>query len=302
MLHVLRLTVSGSATSVISANRLSNVKDYLEARQTIPMTESRVGLTSSAPSESRILLVRTRPHLNEPPPPYPNSERRIRSGRRQAQRMLRQNQETSQDSDYEAVEGLSPARQFVVATGGTQQTSPPLSFGDDHEADENTPLLLSIPSHPRSIFRRQAGSTTRVDGSSARPRTPSHSSTIYSTISGSPSLARTLFSAFRPDLDADIDDTNDEFPVEQRGHPSTRHQYTSEFQNEPEDGGCSLEEEERLRAPFGNWKTRSKKYFRPMGRRAYYAALFHLLVLNFPFALVAWIYLFVFTLVDIIVP
>jgi hypothetical protein len=39
-----------------------------------------------------------------------------------------------------------------------------------------------------------------------------------------------------------------------------------------------------------------RRYFRPMARMAYYRALFHLLVLNFPYALVAWIYLFIFTL------
>jgi len=33
-----------------------------------------------------------------------------------------------------------------------------------------------------------------------------------------------------------------------------------------------------------------------MSRRAYYSAVFHLLVVNFPFAVLAWVYLFVFTL------
>lgn len=33
-----------------------------------------------------------------------------------------------------------------------------------------------------------------------------------------------------------------------------------------------------------------------MGRRAYHAAVFHLMVINFPYALIAWVYLFVFTL------
>ena len=44
----------------------------------------------------------------------------------------------------------------------------------------------------------------------------------------------------------------------------------------------------------GTWR----RYFRPMVRTVYLGALFHLLVLNFPFALVAWINLFVFTLVS----
>lgn len=40
------------------------------------------------------------------------------------------------------------------------------------------------------------------------------------------------------------------------------------------------------------------RYFRPMVKRAYYSALFHLLILNFPYALAAWLYLFIFTLVS----
>lgn len=37
------------------------------------------------------------------------------------------------------------------------------------------------------------------------------------------------------------------------------------------------------------------RYFRPLGHKAYYRALFHLAVVNFPYALAAWVYLFVFT-------
>ena len=44
--------------------------------------------------------------------------------------------------------------------------------------------------------------------------------------------------------------------------------------------------------------TRVKRYFTPLIRRKYYAALFHLFFINFPFELVAWIYLFVGTLVS----
>jgi hypothetical protein len=44
---------------------------------------------------------------------------------------------------------------------------------------------------------------------------------------------------------------------------------------------------------------RIKRYFRPMKQTAYYAALFHLLVINFPVALVAWVYLFVATFVSL---
>jgi len=38
-----------------------------------------------------------------------------------------------------------------------------------------------------------------------------------------------------------------------------------------------------------------KRYFRPLSRKSYYAALFHLTVVNFPYALAAWVYLFIFT-------
>ncbi|KAF8907944.1 hypothetical protein CPB84DRAFT_1768228 [Gymnopilus junonius] len=38
-----------------------------------------------------------------------------------------------------------------------------------------------------------------------------------------------------------------------------------------------------------------RRYFRPLTTKAYYDSLFHLAVLNFPYALVAWVYLFVFT-------
>lgn len=43
--------------------------------------------------------------------------------------------------------------------------------------------------------------------------------------------------------------------------------------------------------------SRTMRYFKPMTHRPYYAALLHLLVINFPFALAAWIYLFVATFV-----
>ena len=41
-----------------------------------------------------------------------------------------------------------------------------------------------------------------------------------------------------------------------------------------------------------------KRYFSPLTRVVYYRALFHILLLNFPYALVAWVYLFVFTTVS----
>jgi hypothetical protein len=42
-----------------------------------------------------------------------------------------------------------------------------------------------------------------------------------------------------------------------------------------------------------------KRYFRPLIHRAYYTALFHLLFINFPYALLTFVCLFVLTLVSL---
>ncbi|KAF9483108.1 hypothetical protein BDN70DRAFT_874157 [Pholiota conissans] len=97
-----------------------------------------------------------------------------------------------------------------------------------------------------------------------RPR--AHSDT--STNSAAPSLTQTMLSLFMTEDDdgSDIILVDDHFSVisAQRGP-----------------GFFS----------FAAWK----RYFRPLGVRAYYRALFHLLVINFPYGLLAWVYLFVFT-------
>jgi hypothetical protein len=40
-----------------------------------------------------------------------------------------------------------------------------------------------------------------------------------------------------------------------------------------------------------------RRYFRPLGRRVYYRSLFHLYVINFPFALAAFLFAVIFTVV-----
>jgi hypothetical protein len=131
--------------------------------------------------------------------------------------------------------------------------------------DENTPLLgVSSP-------------TTR--------HTRTRAMSLSSVASISPSLAQTVVSAFRIDLDSDGEDeeeTSHDRPAVgavpdgllSHSPPITRH---------------------RARG----WRTRWRHYFRPMGRRAYWSALLHLLLINFPYALLAWVYLFVFTLVSV---
>jgi hypothetical protein len=108
---------------------------------------------------------------------------------------------------------------------------------------------------------------------------------LSSAASISPSLAQTVVSAFRIDLDSDdgeeADDTSHRPPLD--GTLSDDHLSHAHGMSR-----C------RARGRGACWR----HYFRPVGRKAYWSALLHLMVFNFPYALVAWVYLFVFTLVS----
>jgi len=146
------------------------------------------------------------------------------------------------------------------------------------DSDEAT-----IPSSVHAHMYAHAGETTPLLGVSSptrRPRTMS----LSSVASVSPSLAQTVASAFRMDLDSDVED-------EDQGPPTD--------DTPPDDDPTDSAGVARRRAPRG-WGAKWRHYFRPMGRRVYWSALLHLLVFNFPYALFAWIYLFVFTLLGTI--
>jgi hypothetical protein len=102
---------------------------------------------------------------------------------------------------------------------------------------------------------------------------------LSSVASLSPSLAQTVVSAFRMDLDSDLD------------------QDAEDTANTPPDTAPGI-----TRRSARGWRSRWRHYFRPIGRRAYWSALLHLLVFNFFYALLAWVYLFVFTLVRNLMP
>ncbi|KAJ7860327.1 hypothetical protein B0H13DRAFT_2237388 [Mycena leptocephala] len=92
-----------------------------------------------------------------------------------------------------------------------------------------------------------------------RPRSESHPS-VFSSVSVAPSLAQTVASLFRA-----YDDEEELLP---------------EIHTRPE----------------GFWSVRAwQRYFRPMKQKVYYRALFHLYVINFPFALAAFLFTVVFT-------
>ncbi|KAJ6594684.1 hypothetical protein B0H19DRAFT_1216128 [Mycena capillaripes] len=107
-----------------------------------------------------------------------------------------------------------------------------------------------------------------------RPRSESHPS-VFSSVSVAPSLAQTVASLFRADDEEDM------------GHVAL-----------PDDGllFSAGELPEIHTRPETFWSLRTwQRYFRPMGRKVYYRSLLHLYVLNFPFALAAFLFTVVFT-------
>jgi hypothetical protein len=121
-----------------------------------------------------------------------------------------------------------------------------------------------------------------------RTRTLSESSAAPSTAI---SVARSVYSLFSTDVDTDSDDeaNRDSVLVPNHSRATTATSGEPHFVSagEPASDGSSD-------APR---KYGVRKYFRPLVRAAYRKAVFHLLVLNFPYALIVWIYLFVGTLV-----
>lgn len=143
----------------------------------------------------------------------------------------------------------------------------PVPFPDDldeGEPTETTPFLAQ--SSPTSTRR------------SVRPRSQSHTSAT----SLAPSLAQTVMSLFRSD-DESVYDELEERPL-----------LLADAQYEDQ---ASVPSRRRHGGFFS--KAAWTRYFRPLVRMAYYRPLFHLLVVNFPYALAAWVYLFVFTVVRI---
>lgn len=158
-------------------------------------------------------------------------------------------------------------------TPSTEFHSDALEEDDDSETTENTPFLLS-----------NRGPSSRH----SRQRSFSHGST---STSGITSLTQTVISLFHGD-------DEDSIHVHCGGDCADGHRHQSR------NGGVSVDDSHSSLVTSANccedfscsvgWK----RYFVPLRRRVYYRALFHLLVLNFPYALIAWIYLFVFTVVS----
>ncbi|KAH9839072.1 uncharacterized protein C8Q71DRAFT_747565 [Rhodofomes roseus] len=236
---------------------------------------------------SPVVVISTTPPTHDPPPPYPSQERRTRTprtGRRR--RTLEQASEN--------------ATSLTISSGGAEHDAFPPTIhqqfeSDDQDADvtETTPLLVPSGSSPRIPARVPPG----VMG---RQRTLSLTSTIRSTTSIAPSLAQTVLSAFNPERDCDIDadcddrrDSSDSADSSPLDSPTLRQNGPLDDQQRAFVAELIGQRVDRRRdtSLFARWR----RYYRPLGKRAYYASLFHLLVINFPYALLAWLYLFVFT-------
>ncbi|KZT71651.1 hypothetical protein DAEQUDRAFT_763516 [Daedalea quercina L-15889] len=235
-----------------------------------------------------VVVTSTTPPPHDPPPPYPSQERRTRTPRTGRRRR------TLEQASENASHGLA------ISSGGTEHDGfPPTihqqfeSDDQDGDATETTPLLVPSGSLPRIQARIPPG----IMG---RQRTLSITSTVRSTTSVAPSLAQTVLSAFNPERDCDVDadcnshqDSGESADSSPLDSPTLRQSGPLDEQQRAFVAELIGQRVDRRR-DF-SWSARWRRYCRPLSKRAYYASLFHLLVLNFPYALLAWIYLFVFT-------
>lgn len=209
--------------------------------------------------------------VHDPPPPYPSQERRSRASRHSRRHRLPApilSPQAPPDSDR-ASGYVSP--HLLASTH---------SFPRNEDVTEQTPLLGDFLS----------GSAQR---SSGRQRTHSQSSTIISSNSFAPSLAQTVLSLLHSDPDVESDVDIYEAIGDDRDYSCAHDGYQRRHQRP----GAPVESQSGSSHRWPLFSRRCwSRYFRPMTRRAYHAAVFHLLVLNFPYALFAWVYLFVFTL------
>ena len=97
-------------------------------------------------------------------------------------------------------------------------------------------------------------------------------------MSTAPSLAQTVLSLFQAE---------DEMSVGEDGYDAPSPLLGGEA------GRVGGQRHKRGLLSLATWR----RYFKPLTVKAYYKSLFHLVVLNFPYALAAWVYLFVFTVV-----
>ncbi|KAF7357981.1 hypothetical protein MVEN_00845100 [Mycena venus] len=146
----------------------------------------------------------------------------------------------------------------------------------DSHSDHDAPLSPQIISAEDEGDEDATENTPFLPGRRAitRPRSESRPS-VFSSVSVAPSLAQTIASLFRTYDDDEV------------------------FNTEGGDDGLLIstgELPEVHTRPPAFWSVRAwRRYFRPLTQKVYYRSLFHLYVLNFPFALAAFLFGVVFT-------
>lgn len=234
-------------------------------------------------SPTAALLSTTPP--DDPPPPYP-SARRSRQNRRRRPAL--------DSSDH----SLFQPPQDDLDPSSIYHTFPHAHH--DSEPSETTPLLS--PHSPRPSLQPPVTHRRRT----------SLTSTLRSSTSLAPSFAHTILSAFHPERDSDIDpQCRDDLDYVHVPH-QPEHEHDDLDSPIPPDydpqqrafvADLSGYPHRQTQRPHQSCLApRWRRYFAPLKRRAYYSALLHILALNFPYALVSWIFLFVFTLVRHILP
>ncbi|KAJ3791931.1 hypothetical protein GGU11DRAFT_713918, partial [Lentinula aff. detonsa] len=225
--------------------------------------------------------------LNDPPPPYPSSSHRTRlvhvnrgtrSIRRDSQQQQRSQVVPPTESDIHEPHQRSVIRAFAVEDP------------TEDAASETTPLLGGINSgHPES-----PSPTSHL-----RPRSLSQSS-INSFAPSLASIAQTawvFFSECEDDEDGEGGEGGGERGEEREGEEESRLEGGRPSDGEENDN-VNVGHDQTTHHPriiLSSTQARWARYFRPLTRPVYWRSLTHLVLVNFPFALAAWVYLFVFT-------
>ncbi|KIK69469.1 hypothetical protein GYMLUDRAFT_35535 [Collybiopsis luxurians FD-317 M1] len=258
------------------------------ASATTPSSPERPSSSAPAP-EAEIPIPQN--ILNDPPPPYPHSNR-LRRSRGTGRSSRRVSAQHAQMPSFES-DGANDAVVVAVQRSPRMSTIRPLDTHDSSAANETTPLL-GVPgsSHPLN-----------------RPRSLSQSS-INSFAPSLASLAQTAW-VFFSECDSDDDgEVGNEDGEEGRcrgsggggsdpgdvEHPPAQTGGSGHLNLDTQPQSQSLLHHHPTRRRGGFFSLQPWRiYFRPLFKPVYWRSLTHLALINFPFALVAWVYLFVFT-------
>ncbi|KAG2016504.1 hypothetical protein CC2G_009668 [Coprinopsis cinerea AmutBmut pab1-1] len=211
--------------------------------------------------------------MTDPPPPYPDPTR--------PRRQHRGTRRPGSSPRLQTIQRLSSTDSYSDYEGGLRQNlSMSASSGpntdDDIEGDERDRARMFLT--PSPLLRT---SNMHHHHHHHHDRQRARSVSQMSTLSAAPSLAQTVLSLFQVDPEDEeggifLPEEGIDTMADEHGDRGSLHSMRHEF-------SCFS---------LASWE----RYFRPMGRPLYWRALVHLLVINFPFALAAWVYLFVFTL------